>query len=257
MRKFILYFLLILLLVAVGMFSYGFWNASLISGLARGLADIKSSHDFSGEISEIEKNFRDSSKKDVSRIRDESRQFAAKLDEIVTESGATEKEISGLKAPKMAQDAKETAAGYYRKVGKQAGDLKEIISYMSQIIEVAAVFGEIGESASLDEMRNLIARAKEKADAVKTETLPNDLQSSAQNLKESMSTFLAKMEEVAELKSENTSELDASYGDFSQKEDEFFTSAKKYIDGMEDLNIIEGRISADIERLGKVKFSLR
>jgi len=65
------------------------------------------------------------------------------------------------------------------------------------------------------------------------------------------------MEETAALKSENTSELDASYNNFSQKEDEFFSAAKKYIDGMEDLNIIEEKINLDIERLGKIKFSLR
>jgi hypothetical protein len=72
-----------------------------------------------------------------------------------------------------------------------------------------------------------------------------------------MNAFLIKMEDVAMLKSENTADLDASYGDFSQKEDEFFSAAKKYIDGMENLDIAESRIKIDLERLGKIKFSLK
>ncbi|PIU77694.1 MAG: hypothetical protein COZ28_00725 [Candidatus Moranbacteria bacterium CG_4_10_14_3_um_filter_44_15] len=257
MRKFILYFLLILLLAAVGTFSYGFYNGKKIRGFVQQLGDIKSRHDFSSQVEEIEKSFRDSGKKDTAAIREESGQFKEKLDSIIRDSELARRETEELGALKMTKSAKNLTVDYFSKVSRQASDLKGIIDYMSQIIEVAAVFGEIGESASLDEMKNLIARAKEKAGAVKTEALPGDLRPSAQNLKEAMNNFLARMEETAALKSENTSELDASYNNFSQKEDEFFSAAKKYIDGMEDLNIIEEKINLDIERLGKIKFSLR
>ena len=128
---------------------------------------------------------------------------------------------------------------------------------MSQIIDVAAVFGEMKENSSLDELKNLIAGAKEKGNSVETGSLPPNLQASAQGLKDSMNAFLVKMEDVANLKSDNMADLDSGYSDFSQKEDEFFGGAKKYIDGMEDLSIIEKRINSDLERLSKIKFSLK
>lgn len=246
-----------LLFVAVATFSYGFWNGKNIRGFGAQVSQTRSKHDLGPQIGEIEKSFRDNSKKDISQIRDESRQFSEKLDGIIKESEAAKKEIENLKAPKTARDSRELAIGYYSKVGEQAGDLKGIIDYMGQIIETAAVFGEISESASLDEMKNLIARAKEKAGAMKTDTLPENLQANAQNLKESMGIFLVKMEDMAALKSENSAELDASYGDFSQKENEFFSAAKNYIDRMENLDIMEERINNDLERLSKIKFSLK
>ena len=257
MRKFILYFLLILLLVAVGTFSYGFWNGKKIRGFAMQVSQIRAKHDLAPQIEKIETSFRDNGKKEISQIRDESKQFSEQLDEIIKEAEAAKKEASSLDSPRIAEDTKKLTEEYYSKMAREATDIKGIIDYMSQIIEVAAVFGEMKENASLDEVKNLIAEAKEKGNVVETGSLPPSLEASAQGLKDSMNAFLVKMEEMAALKSENAAELDASYNDFSQKEDEFFGSAKKYIDRMENLDIMESRINSDIERLSKIKFSLQ
>lgn len=257
MRKFILYFLLVFLLAAVATFSYGFLNGEKIRSFAAQVSEIQVKHDLAGQIEKIETSFRDNSKKEISQIRDESTQFSTELDTIIKEAEAAKKEIENLNAPKMAEDTKKLTEDYYSKLAQEATDLKGIIGYMNQIIDVAAVFGEMKENSSLDELKNLIAGAKKKGNAVETGSLPPSLQSSAQSLKDSMNAFLVKMEDMAMLKLENTAELDASYNDFSQKEDEFFGGAKKYIDGMEDLSIIENRINSDLERLNKIKFSLR
>ncbi|MDI6778287.1 MAG: hypothetical protein QMD77_03775 [Patescibacteria group bacterium] len=257
MRKFILYFLLLFLFLAVGTFSYGFWNGKKIRGFAAQVSEVEAKHDLAPQIEKIETSFRDNGKKEISQIRDESRQFSVELEGVIKEAEAAKKEIENLNASKPAENAKKLTGEYYWKLAREASDLKGIIDYMSQIIEVAAVFGEMKENSSLDEMKNIIARAKEKGSAIQTENLPQSLQTNAQNLKDSMNTFLVKMEDVATLKSENTAALDESYNDFSQKEDEFFSAGKKYIDGMEDLDIIEGKIKSEIERLGRVRFSLK
>lgn len=257
MRKFILYFLLALLFAAVATFSYGFLNGKRIQSFASQVSEIQAKHDLAPQVEKIEGSFRENGKKEISQIRDESKQFSGQLEEIIREAETAKKEVSSLDSPRMAEDTKELAEDYYSKMAREAADLKGIIGYMSQIIDVAAVFGEMKENSSLDEMKNLIARAKEKGNAVKTDSLPQSLETNAQNLKDSMNAFLVKLEETAALKSENTAALDASYNDFSQKEDEFFGNAKKYIDGMENLDIIEGKIKSDIERLGKIKFSLK
>ena len=257
MRKFILYFLLALLFVAVATFSYGILNGEKIRSFAAQVSGIQAKHDLAPKIEKIEASFRDNNKKEISQIREESEQFSTELDALIKEAEAAEKEVSSLDFPKIAGDTKKLTEDYYSKLAQEATDLKGIIDYMSQIIDVAAVFGEMKENASLDELKNLIAQAKEKGSAVETDSLPQGLEASAQGLKDSMNVFLVRMEETAMLKSENTAELDASYNDFSQKEDEFFGSAKKYIDGMENLDGIERKIKSDLERLGKVKFSLK
>lgn len=257
MRKFVLYFLLILLIVAVGTFSYGFWNGKKVRDFAVQLSLVKNNHNFASQIEEIEESFGKSGGKETAVIREETRRLKDKLDEISQESEIAKKEIEALKAPKLAKPAKYAMADYFSRVNKQTAELESIIDFMSQIIEVAAVLGEIGESASLEDVKSLIVEAKEKSHAIQTEILPLAIRESAQDLKDSMSVFLSKLEEMVVLASQDTAQLDAAYADFSKREDEFFSVAKRHIGEMEDLSVIENKMSADIERLRKVKFSLR
>jgi hypothetical protein len=257
MKKFILYFLLVLFFAGVATFAFGFLNAKKVRGFADEISEIQKKHDLAPQIEKIESSFRENGKKEISQIRDESKQFSAELETIAKESESVGKEIGALGSPKTAENLKKDTEDYYSKLTLQAEELKSIIDYMGQIIEVAAVFGEMNDNSSLDEMKNIISRAKEKGDAIKTDTLPQALQVDAKNLKDSMSSFLLSIEDFATLRSEDTNALDASYQDFSEKEDAFFAAGKKYIDGMENLAIIEGRISAEIEQLRKIKFSLK
>lgn len=252
-----MYLLLAVFFLAIATFVYGFLNGKKIHSFAAQVSDIQSKHNLEAQIEKIESSFRENGKKEISQIRDESKQFSDELNMIAKEAESAKREGSSLGAPPLAENLKKDVQDYYSKIALEAADLKGIIDFMSQIIDVAAVFGEMQEKSSLDEMKNLIARAKEKGDAVKTDILPQTLQVDAQNLKDSMNSFLLKMEEMATLKSENSVALDESYDDFSQKEDIFFAASKKYIDGMENLDIMKERINAEIERLGKVKFSLK
>jgi hypothetical protein len=257
MRKFFLYFLLILLLVAVGTFFFGFWNAKKIRSFAVELSAIRANHDFSSQVEEISLSFSDSGKKDVAAIREDSKRLGEKLNSIITQSNSAGREVEALSASGATRPVKDEAVSYFSEVNQQATDLKGVIGFVGQIIEVAAVFGEIGDSTNLEAMKSLIGKAKEKSGAVQAEILPAEIQESAQALRGSMDVFLSKMEEVATLASQDMSQLGTAYADFSAKENEFFSAAKKHIGQMEDLNAMEKRMNLNIERLGKVRFSLK
>lgn len=257
MRKFLLYFLLILLILSVGTFSYGIYNGKKIQSFAKKASEMRAAHNFESQIQEIENSFRDSGKKDVTAIREDTIRLGEKLDEIVQKAEAAKRESEELSAPSVAKETQNMMAEYFSKASRQATDLKGIVSFMGEIVEVASVFGEISESANLEEMTNVIGKAKEKSAEMKTGNLPQDIEASGKNLKYSMDAFLLKMEEMASLKSQDSAQLDAAYADFSKNEEEFFAASKKHIDGMEDLSIIEKKINAEIERLGKIRFSLK
>ncbi|OGI26452.1 MAG: hypothetical protein A3J76_00665 [Candidatus Moranbacteria bacterium RBG_13_45_13] len=257
MRKFILYFLLILLILSVGTFSYGIYNGKKIQSFAKKASDIRAGHNFKSQIQEIENSFRDSGKKDVAAIREDTARLGEKLEEIVREAETAKKESEELSAPGVARETQNMMAEYFSKAGRQAADLKGIVSFMGEIVEVASVFGEISESANLEEMTNMIGKAKEKSAEMKTGNLPQDIEVNGKNLKYSMDAFLVKMEEMASLKSQDSAQLDAAYADFSKNEEEFFTVSKKHIDDMENLGIIEKKIDSEIMRLGEIRFSLK
>lgn len=257
MRKFILYFLLIMLVAATGTFSYGFWNAKKIRSFAAELNGIQKNHDFSAQMQEIESGFRDSSRKDAAQIRKQSKIFSEKLGDIISQSQSAGREIEGLTVPKTAAVVKNSALEYYAKVAMQAKDLEGIVNFMDQISQAAAVFEKMNENANLDEIKSLIVEAKEKSAGINVGVLPQELQSNSQNLKDGMNAFLAKLDEVANQRVQNTDQLDAAYEDFSRKEEDFFSGSKKYIDEMENLDIMKEKIKNDLERLVKVKFSLK
>src|SRR4030042_4911878 len=97
MRKFILYFLLILLILSVGTFSYGIKNGKKIQSLAKKASDIRAGHNFKSQIQEIENSFRDSGKKDVAAIREDTARLGEKLEEIVREAETAKKEGEELR----------------------------------------------------------------------------------------------------------------------------------------------------------------
>jgi succinate dehydrogenase/fumarate reductase flavoprotein subunit len=257
MKRLLLYFLLILLLAAVGTFSYGFWNGKKVREFSSKISEIQEKHNLTERIEKVETGFQENSKEEASQVKDDSQQFLAELKAIGQEAKAAKKEIEDLEAPREAESAKNLAEEYYLKLAQEADDLEGIISYTSQMVEAASFFEEIKENSSLDELKNLIGLSREKTSAIEIDSLPPALQEEAQNLKDSMNSFLLRLEDMVALRSENTAEVEASYANFSQKESEFFRNAKKYIGEMENLKGIEERIKADIERLEKVKFSLR
>ncbi len=256
MKKILLYFLLVLFLLALGTLTYGFWNAKNIRESAKELDQIRTSHGLSPKIEEIESEFSDSNQKDLVEMREDLFRFQESLDEIREEAERARGQTDTVTFPKIAFPAKEMTISYYEKVASQAGNLRGLMEYIGQITEVASVFSQMNEQTNLSEIQELIKSAQEKSNATDTADLPEDLKTDARNLNDSMNNFLSKMEKTAALKTTSGEELNEAYQDFSAKESKFFESSEAYVMRMEDLNDLEKRIDSEITRLRMVKFSL-
>jgi hypothetical protein len=257
MRKFILYFLLLLLLAGIGTFAFGFWNAKNTRAFSQEAQAIRVKYNFESQIQEIEKGFRGGSGKKPAEMRQDAQNFVAQLDEISKQSETAKKEIEDLKTPGEARKTKQMLLDYYSKTGSQAENLRSLMVFMGANYGIAEIFSKIGENTTLDEMKSLISQAKAGVGAIKTESLPKELQVSAGGLKQSTEGFLVKLEEVATLASQETDQLSGAYATFSQKQDEFSAEGKKYIDNMEDLTAMEKQIDSELLRLNGIYFKIR
>lgn len=257
MKKFILYFLLLLLLAGIGTFAFGFWNAKNTRSFSEEAQAIRAKYTFESQIQEIEKGFRGSGGKKPAEMRQETEKFVFQLDEISKQSETAKKEIGNLKTSGESKKAKELLLDYYSKTKNQAENLKGFMVFMGDNYGVAEIFSRIGENTTLDEMKNLISQAKANVGAIKTELLPRELQTSAGNLKQSTEAFLVKLEEVATLASQEAEQLNGAYADFSQKQDEFSAEGKKYIDNMDDLASAEKQIDSELLRLNGIYFKIK
>jgi hypothetical protein len=257
MKKFILYFLLLLLLTGIGMLAFGFWNAKNTRAFSQEAQTIRVRHNFETQIQEIEKGFRSGSGKKPAEMRQDAENFVSQLDEISKQAEEAKKEIGDLKTPGEARKAEEALLDYYSKTRSQAESLKSLMVFMGDNYGIAEIFSKIGENTTLDEMKNLIGQAKAGVGDIKAELLPKELQVSAENLKQSTEVFLVKLEEVATLASQETDQLSGAYATFSQKQDEFSVEGKKYIDNMDDLTATEKQIDSELLRLNGIYFKIK
>jgi hypothetical protein len=256
MKKFILYFLLLLMLAGTGLLAFGFWNAKNARVFSQEARSVREKYDFESQIQEIEKGFRGGGKKPA-EMRQDAEKFVSQLDEISRQSEAAKKEIGELKTPGGAGKAKEALLDYYSKAESQAENLNGLMVFMGNNYGIAEIFSQIGENTTLDEMKNLINQAKVRVGAIKTEVLPKDLQPSAESLKQSMEVFLVKLEEVAMLASQEADQLNRAYAAFSQKQSEFSAEGKKYVDNMDDLAVAEKQIDSELLRLNRIYFKIK
>lgn len=256
MKKFILYFFLLLFLVGIGTFIFGFWNAKAIRNFSQDAWGLKVKYNFEAQMQQIERSF-SSGGKDVSKMREDSKNFAAQLEEISQKSQSAGKEVQNLNAPGIAGNPRDLLVEYYSKVSSQAKDLKNLSQFIGENYEVAAVFAEINENTSLDEMENLIDRAKEKTAAIAPEKVPQSLQGNAKSLKEAIEAFLVKMEEAVSGVSSDPEQLNGAYAEFSQKEDEFSKASKEYMNSLPDMSLLEKQIDEELLKLNGIYFRIR
>jgi len=257
MKKFILYFLLLLMLLGIGMLAFGFWNAKNTRFFAQEAQGVRAMHNFESQIQEIEKGFRGGGAKKPAELRQDARSFISQLDEISKQSESAKKEIEELGMPGEAKKANEALLDYYSRTKGQAESLKSLMVFMGNNYEIAEIFSKIGENTTLDEMKSLISQAKAVAGTIKTDALPKNIQASAENFKQSNEAFLVKLEEVATLASLETDQLNQAYAEFSQKQDEFSAEVKKYIDNLEDLSPLEKQIDSELLRINGIYFKIK
>jgi cytochrome c556 len=131
------------------------------------------------------------------------------------------------------------------------------LEFKNQVFQVAVIFGRIKEDVDLDEMKNLIAEAKQENAKVDTSRLPEKIRENGQALNDAMDKFLAEMENVAGGSIENSDQLNEAYAEFSTKEDEFSVNSRVFINSLEDLKPLQDKIRADLAGIQKIYFKIK
>lgn len=257
MRKFILYTLLILLLLATVSLAYGFYNARQIRYFAKNAQGIIALNDFDGELQSIEKYFQQASNQDTKTLEENTAAYQVQLDALIKKTQNSLEEINHLRTPRFAAGTKGNLADYYTKAGEQAVVFKAIVGYINQISDISAVFEKMNDNSTLEDIQNLITEADSKSENISSDGLPPDLKSNAEQLTAAYKNYLSAINEAAASKNDNPQQLESAYADFSKSEDQFFTSARQYISGLENLDPLKNKINSELQNLGSVYFSLK
>ncbi|MDP1845814.1 MAG: hypothetical protein Q8L09_03635 [Candidatus Moranbacteria bacterium] len=257
MRKIILIFLFILFFAGLATLVFGFYNAGNIRHFAVSAEALNAKYDGALRLKEVEKNYQKSGTRDVLQLKVESENFISKLDEMAASAESATREIDQLNIPLTEMGIKKEMKDYYTKAGTQIRDAKNISEFRKQIFEVAVIFGKIKEDVALDEMKNLIAEAKQENAKVDASRLPKNLRENGQALNDAMDKFLVEMENVAGGSIENPDQLNEAYAEFSAKEDEFSVNSRGFINSLEDLKPLQDKIRADLAGIEKIYFKIK
>lgn len=257
MKRFFLYFLLILFIVGLTMLAYGFWNAKNIRLWAAAAGEIKAAHDIGSKEKDITNRFESSGGKKMEDLKNELVGFSSDLDAIQKENESAKQETEKLDAPRAAKPAQMELIDFYVQSGQQIQNIESVSKFMSQLFEVAVIFDGIKQDTKLEDIQAMIAQAKEKSTGVSADILPEAVKASGGDLKTATDIFLDTIGQTAAGKVEGSDQLNAAYADFSQKENDFFSAAKKYMNSFQNTDLIGQKIDTDLLVLRKVKFSIK
>lgn len=257
MKRFFLYLLLFLFIAGLAALAFGFYNAKKIRVWAFSVAEIKTQHDVFAKEKDVEARFDSSGGKKMEELKTELASFSTDLDAIFKETQVAQKEIDDLGGSAATKAVRSQIDEYYQQSGEQAKNVASIVKFMRELFEVAVIFDRIKADSTLEEIQNMIGEAKSKSAEVDAEALPEEMKTYGNSLKAATDDFLAAMEQSAKGSVDGNDALNASYENFSQKENDFFSGAKKYISMLENLNALRSKIDNGLLILEKVQFSLK
>jgi hypothetical protein len=239
------------------MLAYGFWNAKNIRIWATQAGEIKATHDIGSKEKEIANRFETSGGKKMDELKKELAGFSSDLDAIQKETVAAKEETEKLGAPGIAKPVQQELVDFYDQGGQQIQNLENVSKFMSQLFEIAVIFDGIKQDTKLEDIQAMIAQAKEKSNGISVNILPEVVKVPGGDLKTATDNFLETIDQTAAGKVEGSDQLNTAYADFSQKENDFFSAAKKYISSFQNTDLIGQKIDADLLVLRKVKFSIK
>lgn len=258
MRKFILYTLLILLLLATVTLAYGFYNAKIVRNFAKNVQAIEKENDFDGELQEVQNYFLSSGEKDSKTITSDTKNYPEQLDGITNKTTQADKAIESLHAPQTTISIRNDFKNYFKKTGQQAQDLKALVIFTNQITGISSFLSEKwGDNIDLELIKNTISDAQNMSENTSAQSLPSGVRADGEQLIASINDLLSTMNRAVSEKSTDMQPIEQSYTVFSQSADKFFQSEAKYISEMENLNPLKNKINSELPALGGVYFSLR
>jgi hypothetical protein len=257
MKKFFLYLIIFLLIAGLASVAYGFWSAKNIRKWAKTMTQIKLDHDISSQEKSIAEKMNASGGKKAEDFSAELAVFAADLDK----AGEKIKEAKALtdasSVPPKGGLIKSELDYFYAKSDNQLQDMLGVSKYLIMVFKVTSIFDRMNPDATAEEVRVMIVEAKEKSKAVEVNVLPVEMRSSGNELKVAIENYLDQFDQFANGKVDSHDQLNASYGIFSGKINDFLLAKKNYFGTFEDLDVLGEKIDEHLMVLGEVKFSIR
>ncbi len=257
MKKFILYFLLFLLIAGLATLAYGFWNGKNIRLWAKAAAEIKTKSDLSIKEKNIAGRLESAGGKKMEDLKAELAGFSSDLKIILKELEKAKRETENIAAPRAVEPARAELIDFYSTAGQQIKNIANIGEFMNRLLEVAAIFDSMNSDAKLSEIQAMIAEAKAKNSEINADNLPEETRSAGDSLKRAMDDFLEALDQFAAGKTEENERLNSTYADFSKKGDDFFSAAKKYAGSLRDMEIAGKKINEELMILERIKFSVK
>jgi hypothetical protein len=259
MKRFFLYFLLILFIAGLAMLAYGFWNAKNIRLWAAKAGEIRATHDIGSREKDITSRFETSGGKKIEDLKNDLANLSTDLDMIQKEIEAARQETEKLGAPRAAKPTRQELIDFYDQSGQQIQNLESVSKFMSQLFEIAVIFDGIKQDTKLEDIQAMIAEAKEKSRGINTSILPEEVKVSGDDLKIATDNFLETIDQSAAGKVEANDQLNTAYADFSQKENDFWAARKKLAiySNVQSMDLLRSKIDTDLLVLRKVKFSIK
>jgi len=257
MKKFILYFLLFLLIAGLATLAYGFWNGKNIRLWADAAAEIKTRNDISIKEKNIAGRLESAGGKKVGDLKAELAEFSSDLNIILKELETAKRETENIAAPRAVETARTELIDFYSSAGRQIQNIANIGEFMIRLFEVAAIFDNMNSDAKLSEIQAMIDEAKAKNSEISADNLPEETRSAGDGLKKAMDGFLEAIDQFAAGEVEENDRLNSAYADFSKKGDDFFSAAKKYAGSLRDMEKTGKKIDKELMILERIKFSVK
>lgn len=259
MKRFLLYFLLILFIAGLATLALGFWNAKNIRQWASAAGEIKSRHDISAKENSIMANLNALGGKKAEEFKNELDNFESNLSSISNELDLAKNELEQNSAPRVAKPLQLEMVDYYGQSSQNIRSLASVIGFTGQVFEVTIIFDKIKSDTTLNEIKGMISEAKEKSGGINPDILPSEIKDSGIGLKSAVNNYLDALDQYAEGKADSRDQLDASYADFSQKQNEFW-EARKHLAiyaNIQSLDTRGNKIDSDLLVLERIRFSIK
>jgi hypothetical protein len=257
MKKFFLYLLLSFFVAGLATLAYGFWSAKNIRKWAKAVAGIRLQHDIASQEKDIAQKMNASGGKKVPEFGAELSGFSSDLDAVAKELEAAESEMGSRSVPREAKSVRSELDDYYQKSGNQIQDMNNVVKYLTMVFNVTSIFDKMNPDSTAEEIRGMIADAKEKSKAVDAGILPVAMRSSGNELKVAVEGYLDQFDQYANGKAESHDQLNESYADFSEKLNDFLIAKKNYFDTFDDLDSLGRKIDEHLMILERVRFSIK
>lgn len=259
MKRFFLYFLLFLFIAGLATLAFGFWNAKNIRQWASAAGEIKTRHDISAKEGSVIADLNALGGKKAEEFKNELGDFGSSLSSISNDMESAKKELEKSSAPGAARPLHSEMIDYYAQSSQNIKSLASVIGFTGQVFEVTVIFDKIKSDTTLDEIKGMIGEAKAKGGGINSDILPSEIKDSGAGLKTAVNNYLDALDQYAEGKADSRDQLDASYADFSQKQNEFW-EARKHLAiyaNVQSLDTRGNKIDSDLLVLERIRFSIK